>query len=642
MTGTRKLLVALLLAGAAACNQASAGGSKDAYERGLAALEQGQPRTARIEFMNALQANPGHVDARLAQARTYLILGDGIAAESEILRAREAGAPVEQTRHLMAHAKLLQNHPDKAIAEADQAAGEHAAYAARIKGRAHMAQNDNMAAAAEFARAAELAPGDSDIWTDFGRFRRHVGDLAGALEAADKAVAANPRNTEALVLRGELTRSQYGLQAAVEWFDRALEVDPGHVTALLERATTYGDLGRMRDMLADSRQALSLSPNNPVAFYLQAMLAARARDFELARAIYQRTGGVFDDKPAGMLLASAIDYQTGNVEQAVRRLDRLVADQPNNRKARRLLAAAQWKMGDARAATATLKPIADSPDADSYTLTLIGKALERQGDREAAARYIARAAQPQRPPASLNNLQLDAGQFAAVQRAAAERPDHAPTQIVLIAALLGRGQSDEALERARRLQSANPGVPDAHVLVGDALGVKGNFAGAAEEYRKAANLAFTEPVAMRMIEALERSNQRPAADQVLRLFLEQNPRNVPAQLLLAGRHMEARNWAAAATIYENLRRRLGDRDATILNNLAWAYSEQNDYARAIPLARKAWELDRENPATADTLGWLLFKSGQDKAEGLSLLERAARGAPSDADIRRHLETARRG
>jgi cellulose synthase operon protein C len=643
MTFSQRLIAAALLAGAAACNQASAGDARGAYERGLAALEQGQPRTARIEFMNALQADPRNVDARLAQARTYLLLGDGIAAESEVLRAREAGAPVPATHHLMAHAQLLRNEPERALAEAAEAAPEHAAYAARIRGRAHMVLGDMAAAGAEFARAAELAPEDAEVWTDMGRYRRNAGDLAGAIQAADRALAADPRHVEALVLRGELTRSQYGLQAAVQWFDRALEIDPANVPALLERATTYGDLGRMRDLLADTRSVLSISPDNPVAYYLQAMLAARARDFPLARKLFQKTGGAFDDKPAGMLLASAIDYQTGNVEQAVRRLDRLVAEQPGNRKARRLLAAAQWKMGDVASTVATLRPIADRPDADSYSLTLLGRALERQGDTAGAATYLARAARPQqRGPAALQAGQMDAAQFAAVQRAAAERPDHAPTQIVLIAALLGRGQADEALERARRLQAANPGAPDAHVLVGDALGIKGDFAAAAEEYRKAANLAFTEPVALRMIEALERSGQTAAAERVLQLFIEQNPRNVAARLLLAGRHMQARNWAEAAGIYEGLRRRLGDRDAAMLNNLAWAYSEQGDYRRAIPLARKAWDLDRDNPATTDTLGWLLFKSGTDRAQGLALLERAARGAPGDAEIRGRLEAARRG
>ena len=71
-------------------------------------------------------------------------------------------------------------------------------------------------------------------------------------------------------------------------------------------------------------------------------------------------------------------------------------------------------------------------------------------------------------------------------------------------------------------------------------------------------------------------------------------------------------------------------------------SQKGDYARAIPLARRAWELDPNNPVTADTLGWLLYKSGRDKAQGLALIEQAARGAPTDAEIRAHLKDARGG
>jgi tetratricopeptide (TPR) repeat protein len=116
---------------------------------------------------------------------------------------------------------------------------------------------------------------------------------------------------------------------------------------------------------------------------------------------------------------------------------------------------------------------------------------------------------------------------------------------------------------------------------------------------------------------------------------------VPGLILLGGRAMQQQDWPLAITIYEGLRQRIGNNDATILNNLAWAYSEEGDMERAVPLARRAWSLDRDNPATADTLGWLLFKSGR-RAEGLVLLQQAARGTPSDSDIRRRLAEARAG
>jgi tetratricopeptide (TPR) repeat protein len=269
----------------------------------------------------------------------------------------------------------------------------------------------------------------------------------------------------------------------------------------------------------------------------------------------------------------------------------------------------------------------------------MGKALAKLGDDQAASFYLARAASPQQRSASaLATIAVSDSELVQLRKGASASGD--PQQrIRLVAALLGRGQGDEALQLARQVQAQNPGVPDAHMLVGDALGTRGDFAGAAREYRKAANLAFTEPVAMRMIEALQRSGQTAAAAQVLQLFREQNPRSVPAALLAAAGHMQAQDWRQAIRIYESLRSRLGNSDAVLLNNLAWAYSESGDYERAIPLARKAWTLDKDNPATADTLGWLLFRSGN-KAEGLALLQRAAKGAPTDAQIAQHLRAAR--
>jgi len=625
----------LALALLASCS----GRTGTAYERGLAAFNLGDVRTARVEFLNALQADPEDHAARVMQARVHLALGDGVAAESEILRARQSGVPASETAHLLAHAELLQGDPRAALAEAAGAQGAHEAYAARIRGRAYMALGEGGNALAAFDRALVLAPRDGGVWTDVARFRRSSGDIAGALEAIDRAVAAGPRNTEALVLRGLLTRAQYGLAASLPWFDRALEVDSGNVEALLERAITYGDMGRMSDMLGDTREVHRLTGGHATAYYLQAVLAARARNFELARSLWARTNGAFDSTPAGRLLLSAIDFETGNAEQAARRLAGLLADQPRNRRARRLLAAAQWRMGDAAATAATLRPIADLPDADSYSLSLMGRALARLGDGDGASLYLARAARPQ--PGALTALDpLSEGDFAAVRRASQERPGDGPAQVALVSALLARGQGDEALARARALQAANPGAPEVHILVGDALGVRGDFAAAADQYRRAANLAFTENVALRLIEALRRSNQVEAADNVLGLFVQQNPRSVPGLILLGGREMQRQNWLLAIAIYEGLRARIGNNDATILNNLAWAYSESGDVDRALPLARRAWALDRDNPATADTLGWLLFKSGR-RAEGLVLLEQAARGTPSDSDIRRRLAQARR-
>jgi tetratricopeptide (TPR) repeat protein len=636
----RAALIALLLLLGACSNRPET--PEEAYRRGLQALADGQPRTARIEFLNAIKAQPNNKALRIAQARTYLQLGNGAAAEDELKRANALGVAESETAHLMAHALLLQGQAERAVAAANKAGPAHAAYANRMLGRAFSALGRMEDAAQAFDRALAAAPDEAALWADIGRFRRDTGEVAGAITAADRAVALDPESVEGLILRGELTRNQYGLAAAIPWFDRALDIDPSNVTALIERASTLGDLGRTRDMLADTRRILSVSPDDPSAYYLQAVLAARGGDYGLARSLYRRTGGAFDRRPAAMLLAGTIELGAGNAELATRPLERLVEAQPGNFKARRLLGSAQWQSGDAAAAVRTLRPLADRADADSYTLSVIGKAYARLGDEGQAARYLARAAAP-RPSAlaALENPLAD-NEIDLLRRDAARQPGAAPAQIALIRALLGRGLGAEALQRARQLQAANPGAPDSHVLVGDALAIQGDYAAAVGAYRRAANLAFSEPVALRLVEALRNSGNPAGAAQVLALFLQQNPQNLAAQILAADANLQARRWPEAIALYEAARRRTGDRDATLLNNLAWAYAETGDYERAVPLARRAWTLEPRNPVTADTLGWLLYKSGEDRMGGLALLEQAARGAPSDAEIRAHLKDARGG
>ena len=636
----RSALTALLLLGAAACSNAEPESADGAYKRGLQALAQGQPRTARIEFLNAIKAEPDSKVLRMAQARTYLLLGDGASAEAELKRAKALGVAESEIGHLLAHALLLQGQAERAAAEARKAGPAHAAYADRMLGRAHQLTGKPEEAAAAFDRALAAAPDDPALWADIADFRRSTGETAGAIQAADRAVALQPRNVLALRLRGELTRGQYGLAAAMPWFDRALEIDPANVAVLIERAATLGDLGRTREMLADTRRILSVSSNNPSAYYFQAMLAARGRDYTLARSLYRRTGGAFDNRPAAMLLAGTIELGTGNASLAMGPLKRLLKVQPGNIKARRLLGSAQWRSGDARAAVATLRPLADRADADAYTLSIIGKAFARLGDEAAAALYLGRASAPRPSATAPLDDPMGDGQLAAIRRDAAAWPDVAAPQVVLIRALLGRGLGPEALQRARQLQAAAPGAPDAHVLVGDALAIQGDYAAAAIAYRRAANLAFNEPVALRLVEALRNSGDDRGATKVLTLFLQQNPQNVSALTMAANAYLQAKRWPEAISLYEAVRKRLGDNDSTLLNNLAWAYAETGDYDRAIPIAQRAVALEPRNPVTADTLGWLLFRSGRDRVRGVALLEQAARGAPTDEDIRAHLRAAR--
>jgi tetratricopeptide (TPR) repeat protein len=500
-----RLAALLLLPAVTGCGGGSEPSDpRGAYLRGVAALDEGRPAVAHVELMNAVKGDPGNGEFRLANARLHLAVGNGVAAEAELMRARDLRVAPARTRHLMAHALLLQGHHDRAIQEAEQAAPEHRAYASRILGHLHLATGNRERAAKAFAEALAAGGKDPDLLVDVSQFRLRSGDVAGAHRLSEQAVRLAPKHVGALTMHGRLVRRVHGPKASLSWFDKALAANPDHVPSLLERAATRADLGQMRAMLADTRRVLAVSKDDPNALFLQATLAARAGKYELARSLYRRTGDRLEAKPAAMLLASLIDFQTGNVEQAAARLEKLLAAQPGNARGRRLLAAAYWKQGNARAAAETIRPLAERPGADAFSLRLFGHALERQGEKQAAAVHLGRVA------------------------------------------------------------------------------------------------------------ALE------AAD----------------------RHLRGGQWQAAIDVYEKLLRSGGLEDPLVLNNLASAYAELKRYDQAIALARKAHGLDGQNYAIADTLGWTLFVSGKGRAEGLTLLDHAARGAPPGAQVHRHLALAR--
>ena len=613
----RFLLVSLACVVPAQAN-AGEGDARTALAAGARSFLDGNPRAARIELLNAIKADPENSLPHALQGRIYLALGDGAAAEAELQRAIRNGMEVPRLSHLLAHAYLLQGDPDRALEAADRAAGSPIAlaYAHRIAARAAIALGQNDRAAGQLDAALALAPRSSLLWSDIGRFRLLTGNVGGAVEAAQRATMLNPANIEALLLMGQLVRGQYGMLAAIPWFERALDIDPGNIEAMAQFAATLGEAGQNTAMLALTRKMLTIDPDNAQAFYLQAVMAARDGNDGLARSLVYRIRGKMDMVPAMMLLQSVLEMKDGNAEQAIARLEDLLRVQPGNLTVRRLLGLALWQAGDARSAIAVLEPIARGADADSYTLTLIGRAYEAADDRAAAAISLDRAAQARRGAPTVFNrpggLSEKLGD-----------PENADVAIPRINAMALNGELASALNAAKRLRDLNLGTPAAHVLVGDVLTLLGRPADAANAYRAAANLQFSEATAMRFVAALQQSRQSAAALRVLDLYLSQNPRSVPALRLAADHLMATGQWDRAIGVLEGLRQRLGNRDATLLANLGWAWFSKGKPEKAVAFAGAAYALAPSNSAVTKGYGLILLRSGKDKAGGLALIKKAA-------------------
>lgn len=609
-----------------------------ALARGLAAIDKGDARTARIELMNAMKRDPRSPTVRLAQARALAELGDGAGAQAEVERARTLGAPPAQTRAVMAQALLLQGDATGAMKEAraGDVPPEQAIRAARVTARAAIALGDMALAQKMLASAISAAPDDVENWVDLGRLRLATGDQAGAIAAADRAVALANDDAKALTLRAELTRAQYGLTASLPWFDRALTASPDSVPTMVQYAATLADAGQAGTMLGLTRRILALDPDNARAWVMQAVMAARAGKADLARTLLARTRGRLDEEPATRLLRGVLHVEDGNAVLAVEALAPLVMAQPDNRTARTLLARAYFVGRDFASAATTLAPLVAQRDADPYVLTLAARAQEGLGDRILAGDMLARAAWPVRPAADTFASPSDAA------IAAGSPPPSAATardNIPYIRALLSTGRNDDAVARARLLARANPGAPDAWLIWGDALGAANRPAEAARAYEAAANIRFDRDAALRLAAAWNRAGNPARAAQVAQLFLTQNPNDMQAQRVAAAAALQAQDWRAALRLLRSVRAQVGNGDAVLMADLARASLETGDKAAARTFAAHAYRLMPANPMTADTYGWVLLRSGDKGPAMVDLLEKAVALAPVHPVLALHLGQA---
>ena len=587
---------------------------------------------ARAAALSAVRSDPGSADAHLLLARTQLQLGDGVGAEAELQRANDAGVDPKLTHHLRAQALLLQGQAEKAVPEVEKTDPRFRPYGLRIRARAMVALGNIGGAQASLAEAARIAPKDPDVWTDWGRFRFVAGDMSGAIQASQHAVELDPNNLDALVLRGELVRSQYGLVAALPWFEGALKRDPLYHDALIQYAATLGDAGRTNEMLAATRRALEARPGSPQAFYLQAVLAARAGNYDLARGLVQKTGGSIDDLPGMLLLGGTLDLQAGDTEQAIGKLRQLVDTQPFNTNARKLFAIALLRSDSSRNALDVLRPLALRGDADPYTLTLVARGFERIGDRAQAARFLDRAAFPAQGGPAPFDVDTNTAPLAA---SAQQDPNNPDTLVPLLRALVAGGNRADALARAQQFARLNPGSPAALIMLGDMQMVAGQASDAAATYKQAADLRFDEPTMLRLLDALAAAGRAPEAATTLALFLSQNPANVAGLRISAHWQLAAGEYDAAIDTLEGLRARLGDRDAGLDADLAAAYSGAGELDKAEDYGQAAYLLAPANPAAADAYGWALFQNG-DTAGAVELLQKAVLIAPRHSGLRWHL------
>ncbi len=410
----------------------------------------------------------------------------------------------------------------------------------------------NLAEAGGFYdEAMALEPQNPGLWVDIARLRFRGGEHLTAIEAADYALELDPQYSPALLLRAQLVRDANGLAESLVWFEAAAAADPRNPEILSEYAATLGDLGRYKDMLQVVRELGVLSPADPKVHYLQAVLAARAGDPVLAGSLLARSGLSREGVPSAMMLDAIVNLQQGTFDTAAETLEALAERQPGNVRVNELLARALWLGGRDRALVDRYIERARHPSASPYLVMLVGRSLERMGERERALPFIERALSP--VPDGLIVLEGSTRGSGSMPAATAELRDFASAGNVAAAQRL----STVLLERA-------PLSGDFHSLSGDAFHIGKDHQGALEQYEVSARVRRSWPLTRKMIEAFEASGDALAAEVLLTRYIAGDPHNTEALLLFAERSAQKDDWLRAAVLLDTAIALGAGNDLTVL------------------------------------------------------------------------------
>ena len=568
-------------------------------------------------------ALPADAAALIAKARADLVRSDGIAAEMKLRGAVQAGASRRDIAALMGEAMLAQGSASKAREWLGPGvfSASDAALGWRNLGRLERIEGHLDLAGKAFDRALALAPDDAMLWIDIGRLRYAGGEHLQAIDAADHALALTPANPRALEFRGQLVRDRFGLAASLPWFEAGLVKAPSDLSLLGEYAAALGDLGRARAMLIVTRKMLALDPKQPRAFYLQAVLAARAGNTELARAMLSRTRGKFASLPAAMLLEGVLEMRAGNAALAATALEGLVRSQPANIKAQTLLARAFAMAGEHRAVVEQFAAAAARPDASPYLLELVARSWEVLDRRDMAAPLLDRAARGATPVLTVLS---DASE---------------------IGALLAEGQTAKAESLAERQRATYPGNFDVQVRAGDVQLTRGQVAEALVRYQSAALVKFPESLLLRMVGALDMARNEVAAGSLIDGYLAQTPTSQTTARLAAAYAAGSGDWLRALALLEHLAATGSANDVGVMAVLSLARLRTGDNSGAVAAAASAWEMQRASRLATQALGMALAAQGKRPVAAAALLAKAQSiggDNPLLAEARRQLTAQRKG
>ncbi len=616
-----------------------------AFERiGTMWLEDGSPLRAATFLAKANELAPKDDQNQIRLAQCYLAMGRFADAKKEALKVLEqfpangdaivALTEAAQTREDLEEAEQhLQKFPEKNsvpfylasanlfLRQGDLAAAENALRQALTadpkSAAAHMAlgdlnllKKDQKQAGEEFKKAAELAPVRSMERLKYAAFASAIGDTEETKRIATEMTGESPDYLPGWTLLAEVAFKNKKYDEALSLLENVFSRDPEYVDGhRLESKVLMakGDTKKAVEVLERLDQTY---PGSPLIKYELAQAYLKNNNLNQAKAALDQVISINPNYADAILLLAEINLHSGHGEAVIEPITRLLKRNPESKPAALLLAAAYGSLDRFDDAAVVVSEQAKLAPRDPQAQMALGLTL-RQAKRNDEARQ-------------------------AFEKAAELAPDSLwPVEQLVELDLLDK-QFDTARQRIRHQFEKTPDSPAAHFFEGKILAAEEKWDSAEAELKETLRLDpnLTNAYDL-LVQTYLVTNKLPQALSQLQAQVAKNPKDLSALITLAQLCERTNDFANARDAYERVLS-IEPNSISALNNLAYLYADRlNDLNKAYDLARKARDLRSDDPAIADTLGWILSKRGEYQ-QALPILQESAAKLPDSPEVQFHL------
>ena len=224
----------------------------------------------------ALTLDPDDQLTLLNRANLLMLAGELPRAEADLTRALELDPRSSRAHVIRGLMGTQRGELEAALSDFERAIGLDPSNGEAYLHRAvlRLMTGREVAGARQDLDLAVQYGGGAQALANRGAIREREGDLEGAVEDLERAVAEDPRCLLAVANRGVVRDRLGDLVGALQDLDAALRLDPSYVQARINRSGVRRRLGDFAGALEDAEEALRRAPGLPRALADRAMALA--------------------------------------------------------------------------------------------------------------------------------------------------------------------------------------------------------------------------------------------------------------------------------------------------------------------------------------------------------------------------------